>query len=385
MMNRYFLPRPVHPFAWWAWAIALAVAANSTTNPLLLMLLIGVACVVTLSRRGDNPWAKGFVVYLFLGAAIVVVRVGFRILFGGGDGPTILFTLPQIPLPAWVTGIRLLGPVSLEAVLSGLYDGLRLATMIICLGAANSLANPKRLLASLPGALYELGTILVVAIGVFPQLGDSVVRVHRARKLRRAPAGRGQRARHKVVETIIVPVLSDALERSLKLAASMDVRGYGRQGTASRTERRWTTGIGMSGLVVVAAGVYLLLSRSVQGPSLGDLQVLPLGLLLVGTAVITLAMRRAGRTVTKSSYRPIRWSGAEWLVVVCGVAAIVACEITRRGPDAAVLVPAISPFAWPTLTPLLLLGIVVAALPAFLTPAPSLAGARVLTTAEGLS
>ncbi|GAB3822607.1 CbiQ family ECF transporter T component [Tessaracoccus terricola] len=384
-MNRYFLPRPIHPFAWWAWAIALAVAANSTTNPLLLMLLIGAACVVTLSRRGDNPWAKGFVVYLILGAAIVVVRVGFRILFGGGDGPTILFTLPQIPLPDWVTGIRLLGPVSLEAVLSGLYDGLRLATMIICLGAANSLANPKRLLASLPGALYELGTILVVAIGVFPQLGDSVVRVHRARKLRRAPAGRGQRARHKVVETIIVPVLSDALERSLRLAASMDVRGYGRQGTASRTERRWTTAIGMSGLVVVAAGVYLLLSRSAQGPSLGGLPVLPLGLLLVGTTVIALAMRRAGRTVTKSSYRPIRWSGAEWLVVICGVTAIVVCEITRRGPDAAALVPAISPFAWPTLTPLLLLGVVVAALPAFLTPAPSLAGARVLTTSEGLS
>lgn len=384
-MASYFLPRPVHPFAWWAWAIAVAAAASSTTNPLLLLLLVGVACLVTFSRRGDNPWAKGFVVYLVLGAAIVVVRVAFRIVFGGGDGPTVLFALPQIPLPDWVVGIRLLGPVSLESLLTGLYDGLRLATMIICLGAANSLVNPKRLLASLPGALYELGTILVVAIGVFPQLGDSVIRVLRARKLRRAPLAKGRRARHKVIETVIVPVLSDALERSLHLAASMDVRGYGRHGTASPAQRRVTTGITMLGLCLLAVGVYLFLSNSAPGPSFGEVAVVPVALLLLGAGVVVVAMRRAGATVRKSTYRPIRWRAAEWVVLACGVAMVLVCEIVRRGPDAAVLSAAISPFGWPTLTPLLALGLVLAALPAFLTPAPSLADARVLTTAEGLS
>ena len=55
-----------------------------------------------------------------------------------------------MPLPDWAAGIRLLGPVTLEALLAGLYDGLRLATMLICVGAANALANPKRLLRSVP-------------------------------------------------------------------------------------------------------------------------------------------------------------------------------------------------------------------------------------------
>lgn len=382
---RYFLPRPLHPFGWWVWAIALAVAANGTTNPLLLVAIIGVASLVTFSRRGDNPWARGFVVYLALGALIVVVRVAFRVLFGGGDGPTILLHLPEIPLPWWVQGIRLLGPISLEAVLAGLYDGLRLATMIICLGAANSLANPKRLLASLPGALYELGTILVVAIGVFPQLGESVLRVHRARKLRRAPSGKGRRQRHKVVETILIPVLSDALERSLRLAASMDVRGYGRHGTATRRERRWTTAVGLAGLVLVAVGAYLHLSRSAPGPSLLGFNLVPVAFLLAGSAILVLAMHRAGRTVNKSTYRPIRWRAAEWIVVACGLGMVAAVTVTQRSGDAAVLVPAISPPTWPALTPLLILGLLVAALPAFLTPAPSLANARVLHTSEGLS
>ena len=42
----------------------------------------------------------------------------------------------------WVAGVRLFGPLTREGLLAGLYDGLRLATIIICVGAANSLANP---------------------------------------------------------------------------------------------------------------------------------------------------------------------------------------------------------------------------------------------------
>lgn len=385
MTKRYLLPRPVHPFAWWAWAIGLAAAAGGTSNPLLLLGIIAVACLVTFSRRGDNPWAKGFKVYLLLGALIVVMRVAFRVLFGGADGPTILLDLPEIPLPWWVAGIRLLGPVSLESVLSGLYDGTRLATMIICLGAANSLANPKRLLAALPGALYELGTILVVAIGVFPQLGESVLRVTRARSLRRSAAPRRRRERFKVVETIIVPVLSDALDRSLRLAASMDARGYGRHGAASVGSRRWTTGLGLAGLVLLAVGAFLHLSRSVGGPALAGVPVAPAVLLLFGVALVLWAVRRAGRSVTRTVYRPIRWRLAEWVVLLSGVGTFLSVELARILGQASVLAPAISPLQWPTLTPLLLAGLLLGALPAVATPAPSLAGARVLHTAQGLS
>ena len=80
--------------------------------------------------------------------------------------------------------MRLLGPVTREAVLAGLYDGLRLGTIVICVGAANALANPKRLLRSVPAALHEVGTALVVAVTVLPQLADSARRVRAAQALR---------------------------------------------------------------------------------------------------------------------------------------------------------------------------------------------------------
>ena len=97
-------------------------------------------------------------------------------------------------MPHWTLGLRLLGSVTQESLLSGLYDGLRLATIVICVGAANALANPKRLLRSVPPALYEIGSALVVAITVLPQLADSLRRVRAAQTLRGGDAGRVARA-----------------------------------------------------------------------------------------------------------------------------------------------------------------------------------------------
>ncbi|MCW2853070.1 MAG: cobalt transport protein, partial [Nocardioides sp.] len=142
------LPRDVHPVAWWLWAIGLCTAASLTTNPLVLLLLVGVATVVVMARRSDQPWGRSFRLYVWLGAAIVVLRVVFRLVFGGTYPGAVLLDLPAVPLPDWVLGVTLLGPVTREALLAALYDGMRLATIVICIGAANALANPKRLLRS---------------------------------------------------------------------------------------------------------------------------------------------------------------------------------------------------------------------------------------------
>ena len=178
-----------------------------------------------MARRSDQPWADSFRLYVILGIFIVVMRVVFRVVLGGGDETTgtVLLVLPEVPLPDWVLGLRLFGPVTQEALLAGLYDGMRLATIVICVGAANSLANPKRLLRSVPAALHEVGTALVVAVTMLPQFADSARRVRRAQSLRAGDMRRVGRLRR-----YLVPVLEDALERSLRLAAGMDTRGYGR-------------------------------------------------------------------------------------------------------------------------------------------------------------
>jgi energy-coupling factor transport system permease protein len=301
------LPRDLHPVAWWLWALGLAAAASLTTNPYVLLLLIGVACLAVAARRSAQPWADSFRIYLWLGVAIVVIRVLFRILLGGGDGGRVLLDLPQIPLPGWTLGLRLLGPVTRESLLAGLYDGLRLAAIVICVGSANALANPKRLLRSVPPALYEIGSALVVAVTVLPQLADSVRRVRAAQLLRGGVTGRVRGLRR-----LLIPVLEDSLERSLALAAGMDTRGYGRSSGATPRERRTTGGLMLLGLGAVAVGIYGGLDRTTP-------DWLGRPMLVAGVLVSVVAVRLAGRRVTRSRYRPDRWRWPELVVSASGV------------------------------------------------------------------
>lgn len=303
------LARELHPGAWWIWALGLAVFASLLTNPFLLLLIIGVAAYVVSVRRSNHPWGASFTLYLGLAVVIVIFRVGFRVLLGSYVGPndTILFTLPQIPLPHWVLGLKLLGPVTAASVLGGLYDGLRLAAIVVCVGAANALANPKRLLKSLPPAFYEIGTTLVISISVMPQLAASVSRVRRARELRGVAGGRVARLRG-----IIVPVLEDALERSMSLAAGMDARGYGRTGRASASQRRWTGAFLLGALVGVGVGSYGLLDQT--SPRWMSTPAIVLGVLLAVAGFWS-----SGRRVQRSRYRPDTWRPAEIGVALTGI------------------------------------------------------------------
>jgi energy-coupling factor transport system permease protein len=301
------LARDLHPVAWWVWALGLATAASFTTNPYLLLLLIGVACLAVAARRSAQPWADSFRIYLWLGVVIVVIRVVFRILVGGGDAGRVLIHLPSIPLPHWTLGLRLLGPVTQESLLGGLYDGLRLAAIVICVGSANALANPKRLLRSVPPALYEVGSALVVAVTVLPQLADSVRRVRAAQLLRG-----GETRRVRGLRRLLVPVLEDSLERSLALAAGMDTRGYGRTGGATPRERRTTGGLMLLGLGAVCVGVYGGLDATTPA-------WLGRPMLVLGAVVSVVAVRLAGRRVARTRYRPDRWRWPELVVAASGV------------------------------------------------------------------
>jgi energy-coupling factor transport system permease protein len=377
MGGRVFaLPRHLHPVAWWLWALGLATAASRTTNPLLLAEIVVVAGVVVANRRGDAPWAVAFRFYLFGGAVIVALRVLFRIIFGGGTAGPVLFTLPEVPLPALAAGIRLFGPVGAVQVLGGFYDGLRLATMLICLGAANALANPKRMLRAVPGALYEVGTAVVVALSVAPQLVESVLRVRRARRLR-GGRERGIRA----LRGIAIPVLVDAMDRSLRLAAAMDSRGYGRGAGAGRPARILTGTLLVTGLLGLCVGIYAVLDGT--APRLLGLPMLAGGAVVAGGGLFV-----SGRRVKRSVYRPDRWHLAEVLVAACGLTAAAALYFTAS-IDASNLYPSLDPLTWPTLPLLPLAGILVAVLPAVLAPPPPLAAELVRvpaqTTAERLS
>ncbi|MEI6362076.1 MAG: energy-coupling factor transporter transmembrane component T [Actinomycetes bacterium] len=349
-------PRWLHPGAWWAWALGLAAGASRTTNPLILLLLIGAAAVVVQARRPDAPWARSFAMFVRLGIVVVVVRVLVQIVLGTSLGPTVLVHLPGLTLPTWLAGLRLGGDVTAESLLPAVYDGLRLATILICIGAANSLASPTRLLKSVPAALYELGVSVVVALTFTPQLVADVDRLRATRRLRgRATSGLT------AIAGAAVPVLEGALERSVTLAAAMDSRGYGRRGDTPTARRRMSAGLLLGGLVAAAIGAYGLVSA--DSPAL-----LGLPMLAVGVLAATAGTVLAGRGSVRTRYRPDPWRAPEWLVALAG--AFVATSLAAAAwSDVSGLQAPVSPPGWPSLPVVAIVAAIVAATPALTAPA----------------
>jgi energy-coupling factor transporter transmembrane protein EcfT len=132
---------------------------------------------------------------------------------------TALFSVPILPLPNWIAGIRIGGVVTQERLLSSIHEGLIIITVIAMFGAAVSLTSPHKLLRITPVVIYEFGVATVIASSALPQLVLSASRIRRARALRgdEKPSWR----------SIAIPLLEDSLSRSLELAAAMDSRGYG--------------------------------------------------------------------------------------------------------------------------------------------------------------
>ena len=346
------VPRPLHPAAWWGWATALAVAASRTTNPILLALIVSVTAFVVSARRPATPWSRSYVVFLRLGLLSVAIRVLLFTLLGSVPGEHVLFTLPQVPLPHWLAGVRLGGTVTVEGTLAAVYDGLRLAVILVCVGAANTLTSPRRLLKSLPSAVQEAGVAVTVALAFAPQAVASAGRIRNARRLRGRP-DKGLRS----LRGLAVPVLEGALDRSVDLAAAMDARGFGRRGETPVRVRRTIAVLVLTGLVAMLASTYALIDPGAPG-------ALGLPLLIGGgglaAAGFLIGARRGGRT----RYRPDPWALPEWVVVGCGVVAAVGIALA---PVSSVY-PSTSPPAAPSLTVLPVVALLLAALPAWLSP-----------------
>ncbi|MGI5140430.1 MULTISPECIES: energy-coupling factor transporter transmembrane component T [unclassified Streptomyces] len=349
--------RAVHPGAWWLWSLGLAVAATRTTNPLVLALLVAVSSYVVAARRTSDPWSRSYSAFARLALAVLAIRLVFAVALGSPiPGSHTLVTLPEVPLPHWAQGIRIGGRVTAEGLVFAFYDGLKLATLLVCVGAANALANPARLLKALPGALYEAGVAVVVALTFAPHLVADVRRLRAARRLRGRP-DRGLRG----LLQVGLPVLEGALERSVALAAAMDARGFGRTADVSPAVRRTTAALSLGGLLGVCAGTYGLLTA--EGGTYG------LPLLLAGLAAALAGLRLGGRRSPRTRYRPDEWGVRAWLVAGSGIAAAALLAVAAAR-DPAALNPGVVPLTAPALPLLPAAAVLLGLLPAFVAPAP---------------
>ena len=250
----------IHPLAWWAWAIILSVALFTSAEPWFAAGLVVAATILVKAYKEITPWSRSFAVAMKFIAVILVIRMVIAVLIGVPIPGTTIFTLPTLQLPEWIAGIRLGGPVTTERLTATLGEVMIIVGVVALFAAATSLTSPHRLIRAIPLAFYQLGLVLTIATAVFPQFVVAIRRITLARRLRGQEV-RGLRHWRKIA----IPLLEEALERSLDLAAAMESRGFGQRiRRSSYRPDRWgaVESAILASSLIAALAIWLLPSES---------------------------------------------------------------------------------------------------------------------------
>ena len=245
--------RSLHPLTWWIWSLLTIGAVIRSDSAWLAGSAIAAAAILVWRFAAAAPWAKSFWFSLKIGVFILIIRTIVGVLIGVPIPGTKLVTVPIVPLPHWLAGIRIGGVITQERLLSSIHEGLIIIAVISLFGAAVSLTSPHKLLRVTPVAIYEFGVATVIATSALPNLVQSVSRIRRARALRgdEKPSWR----------SIALPLLEDSLSRSLELAAAMDARGFGV--SRKRSRYRPITWHGVDSAIVLTSAALLAVTLAV--------------------------------------------------------------------------------------------------------------------------
>jgi len=278
--------------AWLLWALTVLVTASSSRNPLYVVLILLIVAVTDAALADDN--GRRLPMTLRFAAVAVPLAALFNALVAH-IGETVLFHLP-----GWLPMLG--GPVTLEAVLFGVTNGLVLTLIFGGFSLFNRATPVRDLVGLAPRAFHEAGVVLSIALTLMPQTSRGL------RRIREAQAVRGHRVRGlRDWLPIVVPLLVSGLERSMGLAEAMVARGYGAVSDRSHPLRLQA---------LLAVGLLVLLGGWLGWVFFPRRASLALPLLIVGVGLIVGVIWLAGREVPRSRYRPRRWTWRDTIVVL---------------------------------------------------------------------
>lgn len=207
------------------------------------------------------------------GAALAVVfiaaRVIYRVLFNGaGIGAPVLLDLPAVRLAAPYAHVVLLGPVTGPGLWQAVLSALPIAGVLLGFGVLNAFVDVARGFVHLArrGPMQGLARTLVVAWAALPALADAVTSVRLAFRLR------GERFGARA----LVPVLERTLEHASRVAAALELRGFGSR--ASHQPGQHQNGQGTEAPVLIRDALFRIGDAQVRvaafTPSSGSITVI---------------------------------------------------------------------------------------------------------------
>ena len=223
------------------WCLALSGAALSFEHPLLLGALLAVAVAAGMAAGVGRVVGRALWWALPFGLAIaavnaLVTRDGVSVVFRGGKVPG----LGRLDLTA-------------EAIAFGAVLGLRAAVLLAAGALLAACVDPDELLRSLRARSLRAGVTAALATHLMPVLARDGRRLADAQRTLTGTAPR---------LAVLRAVTAGALDRATDVAATLEVRGFGRGGRPPRVPRPVSRhdiafGVSAAGLaaLAVAAGL----------------------------------------------------------------------------------------------------------------------------------
>lgn len=300
----------LHPGAWAAWFAAVAVMVLLISNPLYHALIAICALIVYASVR--PPGGSGLDALLVGGWALASLTIPLN-LITGSSGATEIIELPSATLPGWLGSVTFGGAVTAESLLYATSDALAIGALVSAICAFNAGVDHFQLLRITPPGLAQLGVVVTVGLLLIPETRA------RAASLREARLTRGQPAGWSSLIPLAIPLLSDAMERAVQRAESLDARGFGALATRGGTAEA----IGaIAGLTLAAMGAFGWYYYE-------DARALAAAALASGGALVGLvAWRQASRGTARRMFVPA--FGARDAVVAAGAIAGVGAVVLMR-------------------------------------------------------
>lgn len=283
----------MHTWAWLSWLAAVVVVLSTTRNPWALVLVIMCLAFVSLAlRRSRAAQPMSLPVWRFA-LLVITLAAAFNALTSH-YGATKFYTIPgRIPL--------LSGPVTLEALVYGVINGLVLSGLLAAFNVLNQALPVRALVRLIPRAFYPLAVVTSIAVTYIPTT------IRQARQIREAQAVRGHQVRSLGDWLpLLMPMLVGGLEHAMQLAEAMTARGFA---TTPFEQPRYRTPSRLAmllGLILLSAGwLWRLSGRDGFG----------LGMLALGAGLIGWGFWRLGKQAPRTSYHQESWGMRDSLVL----------------------------------------------------------------------
>lgn len=203
-----------------AWCLAVSAVVLALEHPLALAALL--VAVLTAGASAGAGRALRLALLYGVPFAVLIALVNALVV---RDGLTVLLRAGELP---WLGRID----VTLEALAQGAVLGVR-ALIVVLVWALHSVAvDADELLRGFRRISFRSGLTAALAVRMVPVLARDGRRLAEAQRCRPGPPAPRL--------AVLRAVAAGALDRATDVAATLEVRGYGRPGRPQRVPRPWS-------------------------------------------------------------------------------------------------------------------------------------------------